>query len=129
MGYNIYIIIGRVETDVPYIGTRTTVSISAEKEEIIKKRLGEAIAAIPGKSEKWLMCEFADNCRLWFAGDNSKPTAYVNVKIFGGADSHACEKLTGIICDILGEELSVPSDRVYVTYSAFDDWGWNGANF
>lgn len=125
----IYVIMKGMVTEMPYIGTKTTVRITPEKEEILKKRLGEAISAVPGKSEKWLMCEFTDNCRLWFAGDNSKPAAYVNVKVFGGADSHACEKLTGIICDILGEELSVPSDRVYVTYSAFDDWGWNGTNF
>lgn len=113
----------------PYIGTRTTVSITAEKEEIIKKKLGDAIATVPGKSEKWLMCEFQDNCRLWMAGTNDAPAAFVEVKIFGGADSKVCDSLSGIICTILWDELAIPFDRVYITYAAFDDWGWNGSNF
>lgn len=113
----------------PYIGTKTTVGISAKKEEIIKKKLGEAIATVPGKSEKWLMCEFQDNCRLWMAGTNDAPAAFVEVKILGGADSSVCEKMSGIICDILNSELDIPGDRVYITYAAFDDWGWNGSNF
>ena len=39
----------------PFIGSKITVKISKEKEEIVKKRLGEAIKLIPGKSETFLM--------------------------------------------------------------------------
>ena len=35
----------------------------------IRKKLGEAIALLPGKSEQWLMLGFADRCRL-FAADH-----------------------------------------------------------
>ena len=113
----------------PYIGTRTTVKISPEKEIAIKEKLGKAIEAIPGKTEAWLMCEFSDCCRLWFKGDNSLPSAYVEVKLLGKADREYLEKLTGIICKILSDELSVPSDRTYVKYEECEHWGWNNMNF
>ena len=113
----------------PYIGTRTTVKITPEKEEILKARLGKAIEAIPGKTEAWLMCEFVDECRLWFKGDNSKDSAYVEVKLLGKASREYLENLTGIICSILEAELCVPTDRIYVKYEECEHWGWNNINF
>lgn len=113
----------------PYIGTRTTVKISPEKEEILKEKLGKAIEAIPGKTEAWLMCEFSDCCRLWFKGDNSLPSAYVEVKLLGKAKREYLENLTGIICEILSDELSIPADRTYVKYEECEHWGWNNMNF
>ena len=38
----------------PYIKTTTNVSVSAEKEETIKKELGQAIEIIPGKAKDGL---------------------------------------------------------------------------
>ena len=43
--------------------------ISAEKEEAIKQKLGQAIAIIPGKSEGWLMVGFEDEYTLYFKGN------------------------------------------------------------
>lgn len=113
----------------PYIQTRTTVEITPEKEAILKEKLGKAIEAIPGKSEAWLMCEFADRCRLWFQGDNSEPIAYVEVKIFGQAVPVYYEKLTALICGILNSELAIPANRIYVKYEEISHWGWNNKNF
>lgn len=113
----------------PYIGTRTTVKISPEKEEVLKARMAKAIESIPGKTEAWLMCEFCDSCRLWFKGDNSLPSAYVEVKLLGRAKREDYEKMTGVICTILEEELSVPADRTYVKYEECEHWGWNNMNF
>ena len=113
----------------PYIGTKTTVAISAEKEIILKEKLGKAIEAIPGKTEAWLMCEFEDSCRLWFKGDISAPSAYVEVKLLGTASPEYYEKLTAIICSILSDELSIPADRTYVKYEECKYWGWNNINF
>lgn len=53
----------------PFIGSKVSVKISKEKEEIIKKKLGEAIKLIPGKSETFLMVGFEDNYSLYFGGE------------------------------------------------------------
>jgi phenylpyruvate tautomerase PptA (4-oxalocrotonate tautomerase family) len=113
----------------PYISTKTTVTVNQEKREVIKKKLGKAIELIPGKSESWLMLSFEDNNSMYFKGSNEKPLAFVEVKLFGKASPDAYGKLTGAITDILGEELSIKPDCIYVTYEEVSIWGWNGNNF
>ena len=39
----------------PFISTKTNVTVTKEKETQLKERLGQAISIIPGKSESWLM--------------------------------------------------------------------------
>ncbi len=112
----------------PFIDTQTNIRISAEKEAILKARLGEAIAEFPGKSEYWLMLRFTDNCRMWFRGHEKFPVAMVEVKLFGGAASDACDRMTAVICRLFEEELGIHPEHVYVNYTFSDTWGWNGSN-
>lgn len=51
----------------PFINVKTNVKISKENEVAIKTMLGEAIALIPGKSEKSLMLSMEES-RMWFRG-------------------------------------------------------------
>ena len=113
----------------PFINTRVNVSISPEKERILKARLGEAITTFPGKSEQWLMLGFADNCRLWFRGENDFPQAFVEVELLGEATREVCEKMTERICKIYSEELGISPDAIYVKYEFIKEWGWNNQNF
>lgn len=114
----------------PYICTKVSTPLSNEKEVAIKSQLGAAISAFPGKSENWLMCEFASDCKLWFKGTNDKPTAFVEVSIFGGeAPSLSYDTMTSKITAILESELSIPADRIYVKYESSQHWGYNGSNF
>lgn len=112
----------------PFIDSKVTVKISAEKEEAIKKRLGQAIAILPGKSESYLMVGFEDEYSLYFHGDKCEKAAFIDVKIFGRATSDACNQMTGEICRIYREELDIPESNIYVSYQFIADWGWNGAN-
>ena len=113
----------------PYINTKTTVNVTPEKKEAIKNKFGKAIELIPGKSESWLMLSFEDNCSMYFKGSNEKPLAYVEVKIFGQASKSSYDKLTNAITGILGEELGIRPDCIYVKYEEVSNWGWNGSNF
>lgn len=112
----------------PFIGTRTTVAVSPEKREAIKKKFGTAIELLPGKSESWLMVSFEDNCSMYFKGSDKKPLAFVEVKIFGSAAKASYNKLTGEITGILGTELGIQPDCIYVKYEEVPNWGWNGSN-
>lgn len=112
----------------PFINSKVTVKISPEKEEIIKQRLGQIIPLIPGKSENWLMVGFEDEYTLYFKGAKCEEAAFVEVKIFGGANSRIYDQMTAEICHIYGEELGIPAECIYVTYQEITDWGWNGGN-
>jgi len=113
----------------PFIGSKVSMKISKENEEVIKKNLGEAIQLIPGKSETFLMIGFEDECSLYFGGEKLDKGAFIEVKIFGKASKDAYANLTAAICNIYQEELQIPKDKMYVKYEEVQDWGWNGSNF
>ena len=113
----------------PFIDTKLNIRLTEEKETILKTKLGEAIAAFPGKTEYWLMLNFTDNCRMWFRGYDRFPVAMVEVKLFGTADAASCEQFTKLLCKLFSEELSISPDHVYVKYEFAEQWGWNNENF
>lgn len=113
----------------PYINFKTSLELTAEKKNELKSALGRAISTIPGKSESYLMVAIEDNIDLWLGGDNSQPTAMIEVKIFGHAKASDFSKLTGVLCELCGKLLNISPSRVYVTYAEVENWGWNGSNF
>ena len=48
---------------------QTTVNIPLEKnqQQLLREKLGKAIAIIPGKSEQWLMLTFHTDCTMFFS--------------------------------------------------------------
>ena len=112
----------------PFIDSKITLPLTAEKKEKIKTELGKAVSAL-NKSETYLMVGIDDNYDLWMGGKKLDKGVYTQVSLFGNAPSEAYEKMTGIICDIFKKELDIPGNSVYVTYHPVADWGWNGSNF
>ncbi len=112
----------------PFIDAKVSVKVNEEKREAIKAKFGKAIELIPGKSESWLMVGMEDEYCLYFRGNQDEPTAFVKVDLFGRENSAAFEKLTGEISNILNAELSIPKDRIYISYQTTGHWGWNGSN-
>ncbi len=92
----------------PFISSKVNIAMTKEQKETIRKKLGENISIIPGKTEDWLMVEIADNCDLYFRGD---------------------EKMTEIISGIYEKELKIKQNRIYIKYEEVEKWGWNGTNF
>lgn len=113
----------------PYIDVKLTKSISDAEAAALKSELGKMIEVFPGKNESWLMCNIEDERNIWFKGDNSEDSAFVEVKLFGSVRGEAADKFTGLQCDYLENTLSIPSSRTYIRYEGGTDWGWNGSNF
>jgi len=113
----------------PFINSKISVKLTAEKETLLRKKLGKAIELIPGKSEEWLMLGFEEGYKLHFKGEELLKGAFINVKIFGKSEKEAYEKLTSEICNIFAEVLDIPSDKIFITYDEVEVWGWNRINF
>ena len=111
----------------PFINVKTNVKISKENEVAIKTMLGEAIALIPGKSEKSLMLSM-EASRMWFRG-TAEPCAMVSVWALGQANREGYDKMTSKICTDLEEILHISASRIYIKYSETLNWGCNGSNF
>ncbi len=113
----------------PYIKLTTSAKVAPQTAESIKAAFGKAIENFPGKSEQWLMVAIADNTPMWMRGDNSADTAMVDVELLGSVNAQASNKMTADVCAILEKNLGIAPDRVYVKYTGYSDWGWNGGNF
>ncbi len=112
----------------PYINVKTNAAVPAQKAETIKSALGQAITAIPGKSENWLMVGIEAGQMLWFQGSDA-PAAIVEVTIYGSAAASAYDAMTGKVTSILNDALGIAPNRIYVKYAETEHWGWNGSNF
>ena len=113
----------------PYINAKVSVNLTEEKMTDFKAALGKAIEAIPGKTETYLMVSIEDGQKIWFAGDNTKAQAFIDVRILGRAKAEDYSRMTGVICGICNDMLDISPDCVYVTYAEVEHWGWNGKNF
>lgn len=112
----------------PYIHVQANIAVSEPEAAAVKTLLGQAVTALPGKTERWLMVRIEPECRMWFAGDDA-PCAMVEVSVYGGAPSDAYDTLTARICEVLDAALGLPPERIYVRYAETPDWGWNSSNF
>ena len=113
----------------PFIDVKTTASMTDEKCEAVKAALGKAISVIPGKSEGWLMVEIEPEKKIWFRGDASADSAMVTVAVLGSLTERDSSRMTAEVTDILARELGISPDRIYISYSEHEMWGWNGSNF
>ena len=113
----------------PYITTKVTKKITPQQEQELKTRFGKAISLLPGKSEAHLMLHFEDQCRMWFAGENDKAIAYVEVSLFGKSTKAGYADLTSRICEDISDVLHIDGDHTYVKYEEIENWGMNGFNF
>ncbi len=113
----------------PYINSKLTVKLSDQDKENLKSQMGEIIAAIPGKSEEWLMVTFDDNETIYFRGKKMEKAAFIEVKIFGTTERQYKNKVTDLICCLYEKELKIPKDSIYITFSEVSDWGFNGEMF
>lgn len=112
----------------PYIEARITEKLTDSQKDALKTKLGKAIS-IMHKSEGHLMVGIADNFTLFFAGKALAKGAFVSIDTFGEPGASDCNQMTGKVCDILKDEVGIPSENVYVKYGGTNNWGWNGSNF
>ncbi|MBO5859267.1 MAG: hypothetical protein J6R20_05775 [Clostridia bacterium] len=113
----------------PYIRTTVSNSISETARDNLKKKFGEAIALIPGKTEAWLMLSFEDNMKMYFKGESSEEYAYIEISLFGTTSDAAYDRLTAAVSEIVNEELGIDRANIYIKYEETNHWGWNGNNF
>ena len=112
----------------PFINAKFSGSVSPDKEIGIKSALGDAITLL-GKSERYLMVQIQDNCRLYFGGDNSAPIAFFDVSLLHSAPRASYEKLTARLCGIAQEYMGVDGGNVYIKFEETESWGYNGFMF
>lgn len=114
----------------PVVHTYCSEPIAPAAREALKAAYGQAIEAVPGKSEAWLMCLFNERTPIYLGGDDSAPSAFVDVSSFARAEvpSEAWERFTREVTPVVARELGVDPARLYIRYGTTSAFGWNGGN-
>ena len=112
----------------PMINSKITVSVPQEKRNVLKSEIGKAISVM-GKPESYLMLGFEDNYDLYFGGKKLEKGAFISVEVLGEVNASDSQKMSAKLCEIFQKELGIPGDKIYITYSGYKNWGWNGGNF
>ena len=114
----------------PFINNKITVPVDEGKREALKAGYGKAISVF-GKTEDWVMVSIEDGSELYFGGKKLELGAYVEVNLMGEIDDAAALAYTKHTCKMLGDELGIPADCIYVTFNTIPAarWGWNGHMF
>ena len=113
----------------PFIKIKAGCEITEDRETALKEQIGRAIDRIPGKSEKYLLLEFEDNCRLWLGGRNDEPVIYVEAAIFGNEDHYGFDSFASEITEAFSGTLGIRPDHIFIKFEDISIWGAAGMCF
>ena len=113
----------------PYLKIQTNREIVDDAKQEILKRASVLVSKNVGKSEKYVMVRIDPSQPMVFAGNNA-PCAYLELKSIGLPESKT-ETLSKVLCQLMLDELKIPSERVYIEFTDAKDsmWGWNSGTF
>lgn len=111
----------------PFISVQVAETLLQEQKDALKISLGKNISLLPGKAEEQLMVDISDKHSLYFSGRPLSKGAYVDVRTFGNSDFESKKALTESIYEMLHNVCGIQKDEIYVTFSAFSEWGTRGS--
>jgi len=111
----------------PYMKIQTNAPVSDA--ESLSKKASSFLSEQLGKPEQYIMIAVEPVGTMLFAGSTEK-TVFAELKSIGLDDSQT-KALSEAVCGFLGNELGVPSDRVYIEFAGVPRamWGWNKGTF
>jgi len=112
----------------PYLRIQTNVEPAPAGVPGLLAAFSKQTAAALGKSESYVMVALDAGVPMLFGGGYA-PLAYVELKSIGLPER--MEPLARMLCDLIGERLGVPAERVYIEFTdtPAERWGWNGGTF
>jgi phenylpyruvate tautomerase PptA (4-oxalocrotonate tautomerase family) len=113
----------------PYVKIETNRTLDKDKKRDFIGRASAGIAHALSKPEQWIMISLYDGAAMMFNGTEA-PAAYVELKSIG-LQEDSCARLSGALCDLLGRELDIPPERVYIEFHDINGkmFGWNKKTF
>lgn len=113
----------------PFIKLRTNVTIDSDRTSSLMSELSRLLASETSKPERYVMIDLKGDRNMMFGG-STDPLAYIECKSIGLSTAQA-KSLSKSISQLLGAQLQLSADRIYIEFSncPAEYWGWNGSTF
>ena len=113
----------------PYLKIQTNQRVSKKAKDAVLKEASVIIAQELEKPEDFVMIAIQPETAMIFAGTHD-PVAFLELKGIGLTVKKA-KPLSGILCEMIEDNLGIPKDRVYVKFIDVNPamWGWKGDTF
>lgn len=113
----------------PYLTITSNQDLDQRHQGELLRAASALVAARLSKPERYIMVAWQHRPAMLFAGSD-QPLAYLELKSIGLPDD-ATAALSSALCELMGEQLHVPAERVYIEFADAPRhlWGWNGGTF
>ena len=113
----------------PLLKIQSNCELPTERRDAFLRLASERVAAMLSKPERYVMVTLEYNPAMLFAGD-SAPLAYLELKSIG-LPGEGTKAYSTALCQLIGDQLSIPEDRIYIEFSDAPRhmWGWNSGTF
>lgn len=113
----------------PLLTITTNQAFEAARADELLVEVSSAVADMLGKPERYVMVRLEYNPLMLFGGSEA-PLAYLELKSIGLPGDRTAD-FSDTLCDLMEQQLDIPSERVYIEFSDAERhlWGWNGATF
>ena len=109
--------------------TLSTADESGEVRDTLLAKGTQIISEGLGKDQKLVMV-VCESEAIAFGGSR-EPAAYLEIRSIGALDEDTNASLSGALCKLLHETVSIQPDRVFLNFIDVQraDWGWNGTTY
>ncbi len=113
----------------PLLKIHTNQSLDNAAQAALMQKASARVAELLGKPERYVMIALETGQPMLFAGSDA-PLAYLELKSIGLPDD-ATTALSAALCQLIGEQLGIAQDRIYIEFSNAERhlWGWDGRTF
>ncbi len=113
----------------PLVKLHTSVPVPADKQEPLLKGLSAMAAQAIGKPESYVMVALSEGPMSM--GGQPGPAALVDVRSIGGLSGEVNRTISERACQLLGETLAIPPNRVFLNFTEIGatHWGFDGRTF
>ena len=110
----------------PYINIDLSRTITPEKKDAVRTKIGELITLLPGKTADVVIITFSDGKTMYFRGQEQENCAYVDVRLNGTCGFEIKQNFTKAMFTMFAETLDIDSELMYLTILEYTTWGIRG---
>ncbi|SPF69122.1 Tautomerase/MIF superfamily [Propionibacterium ruminifibrarum] len=101
----------------PFVIVRTNAELTWAQESELAASMGRAMSHVPGKSEADLLLAIDSGQRLWLAGRDDVPAAYVDAALFGTENHLGYPEFSTAVARAFADVAGIDARNVFVQLS------------